>query len=89
MKEFIENYLKKLNEVLEDMDKEAIEQVKDILFKAWRRDNQIFIMGNGGSASTSSHMACDIGKGSLSNEFNDNMKRFKIMSLNDNHGFQQ
>ena len=37
-------------------------------------------MGNGGSASTASHMAADLAK----NTIGANMRRFRIMSLNDN-----
>src|SRR4029453_15550469 len=37
-------------------------------------------LGNGESASTASHMAADLGK----NTIGPNMRRFRIMSLNDN-----
>ena len=40
----------------------------------------VFILGNGGSASTASHMAADLVK----NTIGPNMRRFRIMSLNDN-----
>ena len=47
---------------------------------AWREDRQIFIFGNGGSASNASHFATDLGKGS-----SDKLgKRFRVLSLNDN-----
>ena len=37
-------------------------------------------MGNGGSASTASHFACDLGKGTVVN----GRKRLRVLSLNDN-----
>ncbi len=40
----------------------------------------VYIMGNGGSASTSSHMATDLNKTAII----ENKKRFKVISLNDN-----
>ncbi len=83
-KKYVEDYFKKLNKIFKNIDIETIEEAKKILFQAWKRDKKIFVMGNGGSASTSTHMAADIGKGTLSREYDDTMKRFKIMSLTDN-----
>jgi len=40
----------------------------------------VFTLGNGGSASTASHMAADLAK----NTIGANMTRFRVMSLNDN-----
>jgi D-sedoheptulose 7-phosphate isomerase len=37
-------------------------------------------MGNGGSASTASHFACDLGKGTII----EGKPRFRVISLNDN-----
>jgi len=37
-------------------------------------------MGNGGSASTASHFACDLGKGTIC----EGKPRFRVVSLNDN-----
>ena len=42
--------------------------------------NKFFVIGNGGSASTASHVACDIGK----NTALPDVPRFRIMSLVDN-----
>jgi D-sedoheptulose 7-phosphate isomerase len=61
-----------------------IEQAVDMLEEAYKKGRKIFIMGNGGSASNSSHMACDLGKGTLSRVYDDHKKRFKVYSLTDN-----
>jgi len=55
---------------------EAIE----VLFDAWKNDRNVFIIGNGGSASTATHFACDLAKGTSV----EGKKRFKVMSLTDN-----
>jgi D-sedoheptulose 7-phosphate isomerase len=48
--------------------------------EAYQADRQIFVIGNGGSASTASHIACDLGKGtSLPGK-----RRFRVISLTDN-----
>ena len=52
----------------------------DILFDAWQNGNQIFTCGNGGSASTATHFACDLSKSTIVG----NKKRFKAQCLNDN-----
>jgi D-sedoheptulose 7-phosphate isomerase len=55
---------------------EAIE-----LFRAARDEKRhIFVCGNGGSASTASHLACDVVKGA---SYNRDL-RFRIMALTDN-----
>jgi D-sedoheptulose 7-phosphate isomerase len=47
---------------------------------ALAEDRQVFVFGNGGSASNASHFATDLGKGS-----SDKLgKRFRVISLNDN-----
>jgi D-sedoheptulose 7-phosphate isomerase len=43
-------------------------------------NKQVFVMGNGGSAATASHVACDLGK----NTVVAGMTRLRVMSLNDN-----
>jgi len=48
---------------------------------ARKEGKYIFIVGNGGSAATASHFACDFNKG-LNKENSD--ARFRIISLSDN-----
>ncbi len=50
------------------------------LDRAYRREANIFIFGNGGSAATASHFACDMNKGVGHGKD----KKFKVMCLNDN-----
>ncbi len=44
------------------MDRGYIERTIDILLEAWKNDSQIFVIGNGGSASPATHFACDLNK---------------------------
>jgi D-sedoheptulose 7-phosphate isomerase len=59
---------------------EAIDRVVQILHQARMLEKQVFVVGNGGSASTASHMACDLGK----NTQVSGVPRFRVMALNDN-----
>ena len=51
-----------------------------LILDAYRSDDRIFVMGNGGSGSTASHFACDLNKGCCM----DLDKKFKMVCLNDN-----
>ncbi len=76
----IENYFSMLKGAIEATDRESINTVINLLQKAYQEERQVFIMGNGGSASTASHFACDFNKGLSYGK----RKRFKVISLNDN-----
>jgi len=39
-----------------------LDEAVDVLFEAWKNNNYVFIMGNGGSASTATHLAADLAK---------------------------
>jgi D-sedoheptulose 7-phosphate isomerase len=59
---------------------EAVARLVNHLRVALAEDRQVFVFGNGGSASNASHFATDLGKGS-----SDKLgKRFRVLSLNDN-----
>lgn len=79
-KDFINKYFAEMNEIISNMPIEDINKVIDVLFKAWTNGNKIFIMGNGGSASTATHFACDLSKVTII----ENKKRFRVIGLNDN-----
>lgn len=81
---FISSYFDEVARCMANLDKRKIKKVIDILTAAYKSDKQIFIIGNGGSASASSHMACDLNKGTLQKVNNPNEKRLRVISLNDN-----
>jgi D-sedoheptulose 7-phosphate isomerase len=59
----IDHYLSSLEDVIHQISRQEVLAVTCVLFDAWRRGARIFIMGNGGSAATASHMANDLNKG--------------------------
>jgi D-sedoheptulose 7-phosphate isomerase len=80
MREWIANYIEAEKAALDSI---PIEKVESIILKfkeAHAEGRQIFLFGNGGSASNASHFATDLGKGSSDVL----IKRFKVLSLNDN-----
>lgn len=79
MEEFVNNYVNNLKQVLDKLPREKIKKVADLLMEARAKDKKIFLMGNGGSAATASHMSCDLSKGTIVGD----KKRFKVISLND------
>lgn len=81
---YIKSYIDDLTACLKEMrDRNVFEMTKlaDILLDAKRKGKHIFLIGNGGSASTASHFASDLAKGTLSG--NETI-RFKSISLADN-----
>lgn len=80
MKETIDNYFDLLKQSVDGLDRNAIISFVDLLLEARKNGNNIYIMGNGGSASTASHFTCDFNKGlSYKKDI-----RFKMICLNDN-----
>ncbi len=60
-------YVDALRGVLARLDTDAIATVVDVLLEARDNERTIFIVGNGGSASTGSHMATDLCKVTAAN----------------------
>ncbi len=55
-------YVEELQETLRQLPMDRIENVISILQQAGARGRRIFVMGNGGSATTASHFVCDLAK---------------------------
>jgi len=56
----LESYLEGLRECINEISEQDIEGVADIIYRAYSKGKQVFIFGNGGSASTASHFARDL-----------------------------
>src|SRR5262245_16211844 len=82
-------YLERLNREVARLNQAAIQKWADLVFDAWKNDRFVFIIGNGGSGTTASHMAEDLGKSTLRHgDLNDeSKKRLKVLSLTDNAGW--
>jgi D-sedoheptulose 7-phosphate isomerase len=74
-----QQYKAALLEALDRIDIKRVEQAIGWFREARDRSKQIFVCGNGGSASTASHFTCDILKGASYNRDT----RFRIMALAD------
>lgn len=74
------NYVTTLQETINQLPKQEIVQVMDLLHAARLAGRQIFIMGNGGSASTATHFVCDLAK----NTRKEGWPHFKVIGLADN-----
>jgi D-sedoheptulose 7-phosphate isomerase len=78
--QYLESYLAELQEVIAGLPTELIEQVITLLLNSARRGNKVFICGNGGSAATASHFACDLAK----NTVVAGGPGFRVVALTDN-----
>ena len=76
----IRSYIEILQKTLDLLPEDRINQVIDLLHAARLERRQVFIMGNGGSASTASHFVCDLGKNTRFSE----LPNFKVIGLTDN-----
>lgn len=84
MKDFIHDYLAELSKCLKEINSDVVGKIREALLKARDDDKKIFVIGNGGSASTASHAVCDWNKGVLGHTGEKNIKRFKVVGLADN-----
>jgi D-sedoheptulose 7-phosphate isomerase len=73
-------YLEEVSQIVAKLDRESIDNAVGILYEAWKNDKQVFTVGNGGSASTATHLACDLNKW-VSDEAD---RKFRAFSLVDN-----
>jgi D-sedoheptulose 7-phosphate isomerase len=73
-------YLDRLRPAIDALPVDRLERLGELLYRAYANEKQVFTLGNGGSASTASHMAADLAK----NTIGPNMRRFRVLSLADN-----
>jgi D-sedoheptulose 7-phosphate isomerase len=78
--EQIQSYISTLQHTMEQLPRQLISDVIAVLQRARMQDNQVFIMGNGGSASTASHFVCDLAK----NTRREGLPHFRAIGLTDN-----
>jgi D-sedoheptulose 7-phosphate isomerase len=76
----VEIYLQRLHTAVDQLPTDRLAQLGEMLYRAYENEKQVFTLGNGGSASTASHMAADIAKNTIA----PHMRRFRVLSLNDN-----
>lgn len=77
---YAQKYTNHLSDMTSQLDFDAIGKFVDRLLEARQTGKRIFLIGNGGSASTASHFANDIGIGTRTLD-----TPFKVISLCDNN----
>jgi len=82
-------YMDRLRNEIEKVSATETEKMADLIYEAWENGNCVYFFGNGGSATTATHMSEDLGKSSLKEEdlYDESKKRLKVMSLTDNVGW--
>src|SRR5919107_6433129 len=80
MKDFVQNYISEHKAALDSIPVEEVDKVISTFRRALNEDRQIFVFGNGGSASNASHFVTDLGKSASDKTY----RRFRCLSLNEN-----
>jgi D-sedoheptulose 7-phosphate isomerase len=75
-----DEYLVRLQRAVNSIDTTALDAAVEILMQCYLADGAIYVVGNGGSASTATHMACDLSKGPTS----PGKRGLAVWSLTDN-----
>jgi D-sedoheptulose 7-phosphate isomerase len=55
-------FLRETSNLLERLDRSAIDAARQMLLECYGRRGRVYTAGNGGSASTAQHFACDLAK---------------------------
>jgi D-sedoheptulose 7-phosphate isomerase len=76
----IDDYFDLLKQTLDGVDRADVEALAQVFLDAHGRGATVFVCGNGGSASTASHMACDLNKGVSYGR----SRRLRVHALTDN-----
>lgn len=83
----LDAYLVRLQAELARVDRHAVHRLADLIYEAWCDGRFVFIFGNGGSATTASHLAEDLGKNCLTDFYDAATRRLRVLSLTDNTGW--
>jgi len=76
----IEHYWHELASTIQAMPFDMLTKAAELLLDCYRRGSTVFMLGNGGSAATASHFACDLAKGTQVI----GLPAFRVISLSDN-----
>jgi D-sedoheptulose 7-phosphate isomerase len=76
----LSNYVLDLKLALDQLPLAQVNNLATRLHQARLAGQRVFVFGNGGSASTASHLACDLGK----NTVVDQLPRLRALALTDN-----
>ncbi|MGD0059191.1 MAG: SIS domain-containing protein [Verrucomicrobiia bacterium] len=82
--DFAKDYLSGLKDVLDRLPLKPIDEIVRAIEQARDEGRQIFVIGNGGSAATASHMMNDLCKGTLGHKGDAPWPRLRVIALTDN-----
>ena len=80
MDSYVSAYLSRQKTALDSVPIGEVTKLIEQFGQALKKESQIFVFGNGGSAANASHFITDLGKGASDKTG----KRFRCMALNDN-----
>ena len=80
IKPFVTDYLTRLKFILDNIDSDVISDIVYMLEQTIVNKSRIYIIGNGGSSATASHMVNDLGAGLRRRD----IINFDVLSLGDN-----
>ncbi len=78
--ELLTRYIQETSDTINQLPVALIQEIVEILQTARLKGQHVFIMGNGGSAATASHFACDLSKGTA----DPRAPRLRVVALTDN-----
>ncbi len=76
----IQQYWHELTFAMQEMPFPLLDQCVEVLLDCQKRKSTVFLLGNGGSAATASHFACDLAKGTRMRD----IPAFRAITLNEN-----
>lgn len=79
MLEAINNYFSEIEQMMRNISLLHLQKILHQLEQAYYNNHRIFLMGNGGSAATASHLALDLAKNTIA----PGTRRLKAISLTD------
>jgi D-sedoheptulose 7-phosphate isomerase len=84
-----QDYIARLQTELQRIDRSALQCWSDWLYRAWDEGRFVYVLGNGGSGTTATHICEDLGKSTLreADLHDETRKRLKVISLTDNLGW--
>src|SRR5215217_5333887 len=60
--EYINRFFDGIHTITDTISRQDIDDAVEALYEVWQRGGAVWLIGNGGSAGTATHMACDLTK---------------------------
>jgi D-sedoheptulose 7-phosphate isomerase len=77
----VRGYFQEVNRLISRLPYRELDRIISVILEAYDSGRTVFIFGNGGSASSASHMMCDMNKGTIDPA---QQRRLRTMALTDN-----